>query len=263
MHIRYMTPVEKALAAVKKQELQMARAAQRKKSHDWKVALKEKIPQRVYVGLQNAFCKAFSIVFKQGKGVIEKTYHKEELQAVHKVRDRAVQEGGRKELRQLERRAKSAGSMNMAATTVEGMALGVLGIGMPDIVLFLGTLLRGIYETALSYGFDHDSQQEQLLILKMMCTALSTGENWSAGDAEVEQMLEYESVEVTEAEFDRQIKRTAQVFAMDMLLLKFVQGLPVVGIVGGAANPVYYRKVMRYVEVKYRKRYLCRQRGTG
>ena len=76
-------------------------------------------------------------------------------------------------------------------------------------------------------------------------------------------MLEYESVEVTEAEFDRQIKRTAQVFAMDMLLLKFVQGLPVVGIVGGAANPVYYRKVMRYVEVKYRKRYLCRQRGTG
>ena len=102
-----------------------------------------------------------------------------------------------------------------------------------------------------------------MLILKMMCTALSTGENWSAGDAEVEQMLEYESVEVTEAEFDRQIKRTAQVFAMDMLLLKFVQGLPVVGIVGGAANPVYYRKVMRYVEVKYRKRYLCRQRGTG
>ena len=30
----------------------------------------------------------------------------------------------------------------------------------------------------------------------------------------------------------------------------------VVGLIGGAANPVYYRKVMRYVELKYRKRYL-------
>ena len=27
-------------------------------------------------------------------------------------------------------------------------------------------------------------------------------------------------------------------------------------IIGGAANPVYYRKVMRYVQVKYRKRHL-------
>lgn len=96
--------------------------------------------------------------------------------------------------------------------------------------------------------------------MKMMCTALSTGENWSAGDAEVEQMMEYETPEVSEAEFDRQIKRTSQVFAMDMLLLKFVQGLPVVGILGGAANPVYYHKIMHYVEVKYRKRYLYRQK---
>ena len=31
-----------------------------------------------------------------------------------------------------------------------------------------------------------------------------------------------------------------------------------VGLLGGAANPVYYNKVMRYVELKYRKRYLWR-----
>lgn len=39
-------------------------------------------------------------------------------------------------------------------------------------------------------------------------------------------------------------------------LLKFVQGLPIVGILGGAANPVYYRRVLRYVQLKYRKRWL-------
>ena len=48
---------------------------------------------------------------------------------------------------------------------------------------------------------------------------------------------------------------------MDMLLLKFIQGLPVVGIVGGAANPVYYKKIMDYVELKYKKRYLMGKKG--
>ncbi len=50
--------------------------------------------------------------------------------------------------------------------------------------------------------------------------------------------------------------KTADAFAADMLLLKFVQGLPVVGVLGGAGNPVCYRKVMRYAGIKYRKRYL-------
>ena len=61
---------------------------------------------------------------------------------------------------------------------------------------------------------------------------------------------------VMKEELDEQMQKTAAAFAADMLLLKFVQGLPVVGLLGGAANPVYYRKVMRYVELKYRKRYL-------
>ena len=41
-----------------------------------------------------------------------------------------------------------------------------------------------------------------------------------------------------------------------MLVLKFIQGLPIVGIVGGAFNPVYYNKIMKYVRIKYYKRYL-------
>ena len=42
-----------------------------------------------------------------------------------------------------------------------------------------------------------------------------------------------------------------------MLLLKFIQSLPVVGMIGGMGNPVYYHKVMKYAGLKYRKRYLC------
>jgi len=65
--------------------------------------------------------------------------------------------------------------------------------------------------------------------------------------------------EVSRAVLEEQIRETASVFAMDMLILKFIQGLPVVGILGGVANPIYYNRVLKYVQLKYRKRYLLKQ----
>lgn len=117
------------------------------------------------------------------------------------------------------------------------MGLGALGVGMPDIVLFLGTLLKGIYETALRYGFDYESRQEQMFILKMMQTALSTGENWINRNAEVDATISLETIEIPDRNLKRQMKETSSAFAVDVLLLKFFQGLPVVGVIGGASNP--------------------------
>ena len=97
----------------------------------------------------------------------------------------------------------------------------------------------------------------------MMQTALSNGESWVHRNAEVEEMLELETVDITDDVFKQQVKDTASAFAMDMLLLKFIQGLPIVGIIGGAANPVYYSKVMKYVQLKYRKRYLLKQKDKN
>lgn len=57
-------------------------------------------------------------------------------------------------------------------------------------------------------------------------------------------------------DLEAQIQKTSGAFAVDMLILKFVQGIPVVGVLGGAANPIYYNKVMRYVKLKYQKRYM-------
>ena len=37
-----------------------------------------------------------------------------------------------------------------------------------------------------------------------------------------------------------------------------------VGALGGAANPVYYRRVLNYVQLKYHKRYLYqKKKGDG
>ena len=252
----------KELLAVEKQEKRMQQAALNAKPAAWKTGLESRIPEKVYTGLESAFCKGFGLVFDQGRAIIEKGYNKEDIQADHAIRDFAVQlKGGRKELKKMHKSAKQSDLLNLAVTTVEGVGLGALGIGMPDIVLFLGTLLKGVYETALNYGFDYESRQERIFILKMMQTALSTGGDWEKRNKEIDGMLTLETVGITDEDFRCQMKDTAAAFAMDMLLLKFIQGLPVVGIIGGAANPVYYSKVMKYIQLKYRKRYLLKQKS--
>ena len=252
---RRETAIQKELLLLQKQEEKLAEAAM-KASGGWKESLERKLPAKVYEGLQSAFCKGFALVFDKGRVLIEKSYDKESLQEDQRIRDYAFQvKGSRRELKQLRKSARQSELVNLTATTVEGLGLGALGIGLPDIVLFLSTLLRGIYETALGYGFDYTQRSEQMLILKMMAVALSTGQEWERLNREVEQgPLPPE--QITEANFQAQLQETASVFALDMLLLKFIQGLPVVGLIGGAANPVYYRKVMRYVQLKYHKRYL-------
>lgn len=259
------TAIRKERLAVEKQERKLARAAQKAKPAGWKTELEQRIPEKVYFGLESAFCKGFALVFDQGRGIIEKTCKKENIQADHAVRSYAVQvKGGRKELRQMRKAARQSDFWNLAVTTVEGIGLGALGIGMPDIVLFLSTLLKGIYETALHYGFDYESPEEQLLILKMMETALSSGETWARNNEAVDNMISYVAVDVSRETVEKQMQATASAFAVDMLLLKFLQGLPVVGVIGGAANPVYYQKVMQYIQLKYRKRYLLKlQESSG
>ena len=260
---KLINSAKKELIAIQKREGRMERSAVKSTTPEWKQKLESKIPPKVYSGLESAFCKGFSVVFNQGSSIIEKGCNKENAKTDFAVKDYAVQvKGGRRELKQLQKGASQSNLRNLAITAAEGVGLGVLGIGMPDIVLFIGMLLKGIYETALSYGYGYESIDDRYLILKMMAASLSTGEDWRCLNKEVDDLLAIETV-ITEEQFQEQLKATASVFAMDMLLLKFIQGLPVVGIIGGAANPAYYNKVMKYVQLKYRKRYLMKIVKTG
>ena len=140
-------------------------------------------------------------------------------------------------------------------TTAEGVGLGVLGIGLPDIVLFIGYILKGIYETALKYGYDYDKPEERYLILKMMSAAIQKRHKWVEADIEVNDYLQAMVIPADE-DIAEQIDQTADAFAMDMLVMKFIQGIPLVGAVGGLSNPYYFMKIMEYVRLKYHKRYL-------
>ena len=260
MEQKHRTLIRRELLKIQTEEQKLRKQAEAARPADWKKVLEQKIPEKVYTGLEATFCTGFAMVFRHGRKIIELTYKKEDLRQEHLLRDRAVQtEASRRDFKQMQNNVRKAEIRNMAATTAEGMALGALGVGMPDVVLFLATLLKGIYETALHYGFEYETPEEQYLILRMMSASLKTGRVWLREDDKVEELLRGDTVAVTEEILQEQVRRTASAFAVDMLVLKFIQGMPVVGFLGGAANPVYYRKVMEYVRRKYRKRYLLKQ----
>lgn len=84
-----------------------------------------------------------------------------------------------------------------------------------------------------------------------------TGEEWKTANALVDVDMKRDThVVLTDEDVKIQLAKTANAFAKDMLITKFIQGIPIVGMVGGAANPVYYHKIIGYVQLKYRKRYL-------
>ena len=288
-HGKYETAIDKELKLIHRQEESLRRAAMKGKTPQWKTALEEKVPGSIYENLQKAFRKAFAIVFEKGTGLIEKTYNRESLEEDCQVREFAFQvKANRKTLKKARKDARAGNLRNLAITSAEGIGLGVLGIGLPDIIMFVGVLLKGIYETALQYGYAYDSDQERCFILKLMETAVLKGEDWEEGNREIDRYIESSAVECAveeesgteesgeegpgeqqqsetwEKDLRERVKeqtgRTADAFAMDMVLLKFIQGLPVVGSLGGAGNPLYYNKVIKYAELKYRKRYLLKLR---
>ena len=127
------------------------------------------MPEKVLVNLQAVFKKAFEIIFDKGTGLIEKTYKKEELEKGFLVRDYALDlEMRQKDLFMLNASAEMSGLVSLAASAVEGIGLGALGIGLPDIVLFISVVLRGCYETALRYGFSYESPEEKYFILTVL-----------------------------------------------------------------------------------------------
>lgn len=250
--------IEKELKAVKRQEAALHHAAVTSKVPEWKLSLMDKIPQKVSENLEKAFCKAFAAVFEKGSNMIEKTYHPDTIRKDFAIREFAFQvRSDRKSLKKIQGDAKAANRRNLAITSVEGIGLGAFGIGLPDLVVFVGVLLKGIYEVALRYGFDYDSQKEQYFILKLMETSILKGKEWEDANAVIDRWISGETaVSFRKEEVNEQLNRTAGVFAADMLLFKFIQGLPVAGVIGGAGNPFYYKKVLTYAELKYRKRYL-------
>ena len=142
----------------------------------------------------------------------------------------------------------------------EGAVLGVLGVGLPDIPLFLAGLLRGLYRIAQSCGFACESEGGRCYLLLLIAASLSRGEErerLSALADDAAQALDRGGA--CPVSLGECIDTAAARLADEMLAAKFVQGLPVVGIAGGLQNVPVYRRVTGFAARAYEKRSILRR----
>ena len=233
------SPVTLELEKIEKEEKRLEQRALSRTEPGWKEALTARIPTKMSENLQKAFCMAFRTIFEKGNPLIEKTYRRAEA--------------ARRNLK------------NQAVSAAEGLGLGLLGVGLPDIAIFTAMLLRGVYETALYFGFSYDTPEERFFILCLLEASVSRGEQWAENNARVDRLIytlvQKKELNVSEEDLEAQIQAVGNAFAIDMLAAKFIQGLPVVGAFGGLSNPVCWKQVMTYVQLKYRKRYIMGKTG--
>lgn len=223
--------------------------------------IEERIPDKLRATLESAFYNAFKVVFKGGSKYIEKLYNKEKIKLDHDINNYAFNKRAtRKSLKLIDSQGKRSKLINSTISTVEGIGLGVLGIGIPDIPIFISVILKTIYEIALIYGFDYESEEEKIYILNLINVALTSEEEklyYSEKINEIENKIDLGIM--LENNLDDEIKETAKILSNTLLIAKFIQGLPIVGIVGGVVNYQFVSKISKYSSIKYKKRYLRKQ----
>ncbi len=220
--------------------------------------LNEKIASHVPAKLQDtlnlAFLKAFKLIYEKGNGIIEKTYGKEQQEQKFRVNEFTVNlTGKRKDLKSFSKQAGSRNRINLLLSGVEGIGMGLVGSGLPDIPLFTGVLLKSIYEIAISFGYEYESVRERIFILKIIQGALESGEALTETDMILDEMIRGGDART---DLDSQMTRTAEKLSEELLYMKFLQGIPVAGVVGGISDTVYLKKITEYAHLKYYKRFV-------
>lgn len=249
------SPLQKEWLKLEKQEQTYLQKRMEKTDSKINQFLAKKVPENLQNTLDTAFSKAFYLVFEKGTGIIEKTYKKEELQKTYQINEYAAQlRGNRKSLKVFSQKASGSGNVNLLLSGVSGIGLGVLGIGIPDIVLFTGLMLKSIYEIALHYGFDYQTEEEKHFILLLIQGALSYGTDLQKINEELNIYIQNGSYHQA-LHLDENINNSAACLSKELLYMKFLQGIPLVGAAGGAYDAIYMKQIIKYAEMKYRRRF--------
>lgn len=255
-HWKRKTPFQKEWEALCKREKAFLERRKLKKESVLNQLLTEKVPEKLQHTLDIAFEKAFLLIFEKVTGIIEKTYSKEALKNKYKVNLYADElYHNRKSLRVFSKNANKAGIKNQVLSGAAGVGMGIFGIGLPDIPVFTGMILKCIYEIALHYGFDYNSETEKYFILLLIEGAVSYGNHLM----EINDKIEVFSLSPHLPEYylpEEQIANTSSMLSKELLYMKFLQGIPIVGVLGGAYDLVYMKQICEYTKIKYQKRFL-------
>ena len=184
------TPLQKEWEKLEVQEQRFLQKRSEKRESILNQKLEEKIPPKLQKTLDTAFAKAFALIFEKGTGVIEKTYQRTKLEQDYQVRQyMADVKQNSKSLRSFSKKARDTGTKNLLLSGVSGIGMGVLGIGLPDIPVFTGMILKNIYETALQYGYSYESREEKYFILLLIRGAVSYGDTLCEIDGKVNEFI--------------------------------------------------------------------------
>ena len=266
--------------ALVKREERFITAARHQKEPLLNRKLERFVPEKLEETLNLAFYKAFELIFNRGTSIIEKTYRKEDMENTYKINAYAAGlKESRKTMKAFSREAGKNKVRNLAAAGAGGIGLGALGIGLPDIPLFTGMILKCIYETAISYGFSYDTAEEQCYILKLISTALSRGDAAESGNRSLDAMGRLirtgtplpgtfcgqdglaalpggpESHDTASLRTSL-MQQASHALSSELLYMKFLQGIPIAGIIGGVYDAVYLKRIADYADMKYKRRFL-------
>ena len=256
-----LSPWEKEWAALqKREENYLARQAEYK-SPRLNQMLEGKVPPNLQNTLNTAFVKAFALMFEKGSPLLERTIPTSEISKQYQENQFSADlRRDRRSLRSFSRRSGTAEAIHLTLSGVEGIVLGALGVGIPDIPVFTGVMLRSLYEMAGHFGFPYTTPQEQYFQLLLIQGAFSYGDDLLACDRELNRFIH--SPGLPEG-FDRsaQINKTARLLSQQLLYMKFLQGIPLVGVAGGAYDVVCLNRVQRFAKLKYQRRLLLKQKA--
>lgn len=264
------SPLEKEWRLLLKREEALVKRMEKARAPFWEKKLAGVVPEKLQATLETAFYKGFCTILTGGTGLLEKTFSKEKLEAEYKTREYAQEiYHTRKNLAAAKKAAGRQTAMSVAGAGAEGAVLGLLGIGLPDIPLFLGVLLRSLYTLALHYGIDYEKEEEKELLLDLIELSLYHGKDLRERNARMNQRL-YEmalqdrqshqqgepAVSEVRDRGDDPVRRAAKALSGELLYLKFLQGIPLAGIIGGVYDGIYLKKITACTALKLERRYL-------
>lgn len=122
-------------------------------------------------------------------------------------------------------------------------------------------VLKSVYEIALSYGYDYQTDEEKVFILKVIEVSMYDEEEFVEANDELNELIDQivadgDTLDGYEVDKEAQIKMTARALSREMLYTKFLQGQLIIGIAGGIFDPVYVNRISTYAVLKYRRRFL-------
>ena len=88
---------------------------------------------------------------------------------------------------------------------------------------------------------------------------MSYGDELLECDQALNRFIEAPSLPVS-FDLSRQISKTAQALSRQLLYMKFLQGIPIVGVAGGAYDMVCLNQIQRFAKLKYQRRLLLQQK---